>query len=83
MKREMATATRVMVTRVAGKLQKTWAIATAMTNNKSMCAMMRATMKMARAARAMVTTMRVQSNKEIVSAKGHGIGHKDGVQQRG
>ncbi len=31
MKREMATATRVMVTRVAGKLQKTWAIATAMT----------------------------------------------------
>jgi hypothetical protein len=55
----------------------------ATTNNESMQRMMRATTKRARAARAMVTTMRVQSNKEIVSAKGHGIGHKDGVQQRG
>ncbi len=47
-----------------------------MTNNKSMHQMMRATTKRARAARAMVTAMRVQGNKEDKGGKGHGISNK-------
>ncbi len=45
--------------------------------------MMRAMTKMARAARAMVTKMRVSGNKEGKGGKGHDIGNKGGVQQRG
>ncbi len=42
--------------------------------------MMRAMTKMTRAARAMVTTMRVPGNKEGKGGKGHGVGNKGGVQ---
>ncbi len=48
-------------------------------NNKSMGMMMRATMKMARTARTMVTTNRVPGNKEGKGGKGHGVGNKGGV----
>jgi hypothetical protein len=56
-----------------------WATA----NDESVQAMMRAMTKMARAARAMVTTKRVPGNREGESGKGHGIGNERGVQQRG
>ncbi len=46
----------------------------ATTNNKSVRAMMRETTKIARAARAMVTTKRVPGNREGKGGKGHGIG---------
>ncbi len=45
--------------------------------------MMRATTKIARAARAMVTTKRVPGNREGEGGKGHGIGDEGGVQRRG
>ncbi len=51
----------------------------AMTNNKSVQQMMRATTKRARTARAMVTAMRVLGNKKGKSGKGHGISSKGGV----
>ncbi len=53
------------------------------TNDESLRTMMRATMKIARAARAMVTTKRVPGNREGKGGKGHGIGDEGGVQQRG
>ncbi len=45
-------------------------------NNESMRAVMRATTKMVRAARAMVTTMMVPGNKDGKGGEGHGIGNK-------
>ncbi len=45
--------------------------------------MMRATTKMVRGARAMVTTKRVPGNKEGKGGKGHGIGNKGSVQRSG
>ncbi len=44
-------------------------------NNKSVQRMMRATMKRARAARAMGMAMRMLGNKEGKGGKGHGIGN--------
>ncbi len=55
----------------------------AMTNDESVRAMMRATTKIARAARAMMTTKRVPGNKEGEGGKGHGIGNEGGMQRRG
>ncbi len=52
----------------------------ATTNDESVHAMMRATTKIARAARAMVTTKRVSGNREGEGGKGHGIGNEGGVQ---
>jgi hypothetical protein len=40
-------------------------------------------MKKAREARAMVAAMRVVGNKEGKGSKGHGVGNKGGVRQRG
>ncbi len=54
-----------------------------MANNESMRTMMRATTKMARVLSAMVTTKRVPGNKEGNGGKGHGVGNKGGMQQRG
>jgi hypothetical protein len=54
-----------------------------MTNDESVRAMMRAMTKIARAARAMVTTKRVPGNREGKGGKGHGIGDEGGVQRRG
>ncbi len=67
---------------VAGKRELTtnWPQRHAMTNHKCMHAMMRATTKMARAARAMMTTIRVPVNKEGKGGKGHGVGNKGGMQ---
>jgi hypothetical protein len=48
-------------------------------NDESVHAMMRATKKMARVARAMVTTKRVLGNKEGKGGKGHGVGNKCSV----
>ncbi len=55
----------------------------ATTNDKSVRAMMRVTTKIARAARAMVTTKRVRGNREGEGGKGHGIDDEGGMQQRG
>ena len=52
----------------------------ATTNDKSVHPMTRATMKMVRSARAMVTTKRVPGNKEGEGGKGHGFGNEGGVQ---
>ncbi len=57
-------------------LPRRWAT----TIDESVCAMMRATTKIARAARAMVTTKRVPGNREGKGGKGHGIGDEGGVQ---
>jgi hypothetical protein len=54
-----------------------------MNNNKSMQQMMRATMKRARVARAMVMAMRVLGNKEGKGGKGHDVSNESGVQQSG
>ncbi len=54
-----------------------------MTNNKSVRQMTKAATKRARAARAMVTAMRVVGNKEGKGSKGHDLSNKGGVQQRG
>ncbi len=48
----------------------------ATTNDESVHAMTRATTKIARAARAMVTTKRVPGNREGKGGKGHGIGYE-------
>ena len=53
------------------------------TNDESVRAMMRATTKIARAARVMVTTKRVPGNREGKGGKGHGIGNEGGMQRRG
>ncbi len=53
------------------------------TNTKSMQRIMIAATKRVRATRTMATIMRVQGNKEGKGSKGHGIGNKDGMQQRG
>ncbi len=45
--------------------------------------MMRATTKIVRAARTMVTTKRVPGNREGKGGMGHGIGNEGGMQQRG
>ncbi len=42
--------------------------------------MIRGTTKIARAARAMVTTKRVPSNRECEGGKGHGVGNEGGMQ---
>ncbi len=55
----------------------------AVTNNKSVWQMMRATIKRARAAEAMVMAMRMPGDKEGKGGKGLGVSNKDGVQQRG
>ncbi len=55
----------------------------ARTNDKSVHAMMSATTKIARAARAMVTTKRMPGNKEGKGGTGHGVGNESDVQQRG
>jgi hypothetical protein len=52
-------------------------------NNNSMQWMMRAMTKRARVARTMVTAMRVPGDKDGKGGKGHGVGHKGSVQQRG
>ncbi len=52
----------------------------ATTNDESVRAMMRATTKIARAARAMVTTKRVPGNREGKGGKDHGNGDEGGVQ---
>ncbi len=49
------------------------------TNEKSVHAMMRATMKMARVAGAMVTLIRVPSNNEEEGGKAHGVGNEGGI----
>ena len=54
-----------------------------MRNDESVQWMMRATMKKAREARAMVAAMRVVGNKEGKGSKGHDIGNMGGMQQRG
>ncbi len=64
-------------------LTTTWPRWQATANDESVPIKMRAMTKMARAARAKVTTKRVPSNKEGKGGKGHGIGNKGGVQQRG
>ncbi len=55
----------------------------ATTNDESVSAMMRATAKIARAARVMVTMKRVPGNREGKGGKGHGVGNEGGVQRRG
>ncbi len=52
-------------------------------NNESMWRMMRAKMKRARVARAVVMAMRVPDNKEGEGGKGNGIGKEGGMGQRG
>jgi hypothetical protein len=54
-----------------------------MMNDKSMQRMMRAMTKRERAARAMVMAMRVLGNKEGEGGKGHGVGNKGNVHQKG
>jgi hypothetical protein len=49
------------------------------TNNESVRQMMRATMKRARAARAIVMALRVPSDKEGEGGKGHGVCNEGGV----
>jgi hypothetical protein len=66
--------------RALATIQPRWR---AMPNNKSVQWMMRAATKKARAARAMVTVIRVGGNKEGKCSKGPGISNRGGVQQRG
>jgi hypothetical protein len=70
---------------VAGKraLMTTQLRRRATRNDKSVRAMMSATTKIVRSARAMVTTKRVLGNKEGKDGKGHGVGNKGGMQRRG
>jgi hypothetical protein len=55
----------------------------ATTKNEKVQRMMRAATKRAGTARVMVTVMRVAGNKEGKGGKGHDIGNKGGMQQRG